>query len=129
MDNYRIILANDARFLRTTLRRLLNKTPNMEVVAEINSLDELPKALKETQANWVILSLPEENGLPSFILDEMQRYPHLRVLAVSGDGSHMRLEWVERWDRETGHFSVEDFKELFSITEPHNSASQAPLST
>lgn len=129
MELHRIILAHDARFLRTTLRRLLNKTPNLEVVAEINSLDELPDALKDTHANWVILSLPEEDGLPTSILDEMQRYPQLRVLAVSGDGSHMRVEWVERRDRETSHFSVDDFKELFSVAGSNSDASHAPLTS
>lgn len=110
----RIILAHETTFLRTTLRRLINKAADLRVVGEIDSLAEIPAALARTQADWLLLSLPEDHNLSPEILDELQRHPELRVLAISGDGSQMQLEWVERRNHETSDFSVQDFMRIFS---------------
>jgi DNA-binding NarL/FixJ family response regulator len=114
MSSHRIVLANEARFMRTTLRRLLDKSDQLEVVAEVDDLQQIPAVLERTQADWLLVSLPEENGLPSAILTELQRFPDLRVLAVSRDGSRTRVEWLEQFDQETGEFSVERFLNIFN---------------
>jgi DNA-binding NarL/FixJ family response regulator len=117
LNNQRVILAHETRFLRSTLKRLIAKSPELEVVAEVDRLEDLPAVLLATPANWLILSLPENSRLPAAILDALHRLPTLRVLAVSGDGSRMRVEWVERHDHETGQLSVQEFMALFSAPE------------
>ncbi len=117
LENQRVILAHETRFLRSTLKRLIAKSPQLEVVAEVDRLEDLPAVLLATPASWLILSLPENSSLPPDILDALHRRPSLRVLAVSGDGSRMRVEWIERHDHETGHLSVEEFMAMFSAPE------------
>lgn len=114
MAEKRIILAHETKFLRTTLRRLISKTEDLKVVAEVDSLAEIPKTLAHTQADWLLLSLPEDHNLSPEILDELQRHPDLRVLAVSHDGSQMQMEWIERRNHATGEFSVQQFMQIFS---------------
>jgi DNA-binding NarL/FixJ family response regulator len=114
MSEQRIILAHETKFLRTTLRRLITKANNLRVVAEVDNLDEIAHALAHTQADWMVLSLPEDHNLAPEILDELQRHSQLRALAVSGDGSQMQMEWIERRNHETSQFSVQEFMEIFS---------------
>jgi DNA-binding NarL/FixJ family response regulator len=119
MEVQRIVLAHDVTFLRSTLRRLIDKTEHLQVVAEVNRLSEVPKALETTRATWLLLTLPEDGELPVSILDAMEHFPHLRVLAVAKDGSQLRVEWLERRDRETSHLSVQDFMDIFDANTPH----------
>lgn len=114
MSSHRIVLANEARFMRTTLRRLLDKSDQLEVVAEVDELEKIPETLDRTRADWLLISLPDEDGLPSEILHELERFPDLRVLAVSRDGSRTRVEWLEQTDHETGEFTVEKFLSIFN---------------
>jgi DNA-binding NarL/FixJ family response regulator len=126
MDNQRVILAHDTRFLRSTLKRLIAKSPRLEVVAEVDQIENLPAQLQATPADWLILSLPENGDLPAAVLEVLQRQPDMRVLAVAGDGSRMRLEWIERRDREIGELSVPEFIALFSmpVNQPANDRSE-----
>lgn len=114
MSSHRIVLANEARFMRTALRRLLDKSDRLQVVAEVDDLDKISAAVERTQADWLLVSLPEENGLPNEILAALENFPDLRVLAVSQDGSRTRVEWLEQLDHETGGLSVAEFLKIFN---------------
>lgn len=116
MSLHRIVIANETRFMRTALRRLLDKTEAIEVVAEVDNLDRMPAVLERTQPDWLLVSLPDgDEGLPPEILSALEQNPDLRVLAVSRDGSRTRVEWLEQNDQYTGELSVAEFLKIFNI--------------
>ena len=44
-------------------------------------------------------------------------YPNIHILAVSIDGSRIRVEWMEHKEEEAENLSLEDFIEIFESFE------------
>lgn len=88
----RVILANRPRLFREMLLRVLSKDIDLEVVAEIVNLDDLPEAIRQTSAHWVLVSLLPSGNLPFYTDLLMNLYPKLSVLALAGDGSQMKVK-------------------------------------
>ena len=76
--------------LRELLRELLSHQEDMEVVGEVLDPLEILYAVRETEADLVVTTLPEsgEPGISSHLLAE---YPELLVLAVSPRRNRARL--------------------------------------
>ncbi len=80
----RILLADDHAIVREGYRALLEKQPNMEIVAEATSGEEAYSLYKEHQPNLVImdLSLPGQGGLAT--ISQIRKYnSEVRILVFS----------------------------------------------
>ena len=85
MKKIRILLANRPRMMREVVREMIEAQPDMEVVGEVLDPLELIVAVRETEADAVILALEgsEEPGLTSHLLAE---YPKLTILGLPSRG-------------------------------------------
>jgi len=61
----RIILVNGSRLLREMLHAVIYKVEHLQVVREVSNHEELPYAIEQLQAEWLVMSLPFDKGLPS----------------------------------------------------------------
>lgn len=95
MSPKRIILASDYRLVREMLKRAIDRVDGLMVVDEINQLSEIGESLKETPADWVVVSLSPDQGLPDYLDKLSADYPELRFMAVASDGSEVILRWLE----------------------------------
>lgn len=95
MTKQRIILANSSRLLREMLNRILRKTDSLKVVREVSDQKELPEAIQQDDAEWLIMSLPEDEKMPEWVDVYMMEHPSLHILTVSPDGGRVRLRWLE----------------------------------
>jgi DNA-binding NarL/FixJ family response regulator len=95
MTKQRIILANSSRLLREMLNRILRKTDSLKVVREVSDQKELPDAIQQDDAEWLIMSLPEDEKMPEWVDVYMMEHPSLHILTVSPDGGRVRLRWLE----------------------------------
>ena len=59
-NQQRIILTNSSRLVREMLNRILLKTNHFNVIQEISDYKNLSAAIEQYDADWVILSLPQE---------------------------------------------------------------------
>ncbi len=82
----KVILANDTLFLRGLLQRALHNAPQIDVVGVTGSLQQLASLLNASAADWVILSLTAEGGIPQVGSALLQAHPSLQVLAIAADG-------------------------------------------
>lgn len=114
MPEQRIILANGSRLLREMLNRILHKAEHLNVVKEVTDHRNLPSAIEQQDAEWVIVSLPTEDAAPGWIDTYMRRHPDIRFLTVSVDGSSIKMKWLESHEEDLSDLSL---PELIHILE------------
>ena len=108
MSEQRIILANSSRLLREMLNRILHKTENLEVIQEITDHKNLPTEIEKSDAEWVIMSLPGDHGIPEWVDHYIVDHPHVRFMAVANDGSWVKTKWLESHEEELDNLSLRD---------------------
>ncbi|MEO8355203.1 MAG: hypothetical protein ABI621_04765 [Chloroflexota bacterium] len=114
MPEQRIVLANGSRLLRDMLKRIIFKSENLEVVREVTDQKELASVIDRTNPEWVIISLPFDNGIPAWVDGFMASHPSVRFLALATDGSKIKLKWLEFHEQELNGPSL---NELIHILE------------
>lgn len=80
----RIIIVDDHTFVRVGLKELINKTPDMTVVAEAKNGQELFELLDRKRCDLVIMdiAMPEMDGVKT-IKEVRRRFPGQKVLFLS----------------------------------------------
>jgi DNA-binding NarL/FixJ family response regulator len=90
----RVLIADDHALLRASLRRLLDATPDMRVVAEVGSGDEILPALARGHVDVVVLDVSMPGGGFLQILGDLRhQHPDVRAIILSG---HAEDEFAER---------------------------------
>jgi hypothetical protein len=91
MQTSRVILANEPRLLRGLLRRVIARTPGLQVVGEAMDLSELSSLVNQYGAQWVVVSMWSQemalNVVQSLLIDQ----PTLSVLGLAADGSTAKI--------------------------------------
>ena len=90
----RVLIADDHAVLRAGLRRLLDATPDMRVVADVGSGDDILPALAREQVDVVVLdvSMPGA-GFLQILSDLRHQHPDVRAIILSG---HAEEEFADR---------------------------------
>jgi DNA-binding NarL/FixJ family response regulator len=117
MQPCRIILANGSRFLQEMLKRVIEKTPDLQVVGEIAGLAQLSSTIAKTEAEWVIVSLLPDGKIPEMVESSLIAHPSVRVLALAADGSQVKMKWIEPREKILDDLSMD---ELIAILRKHH---------
>lgn len=114
MSDQRIILANDSRLLREMLNRILLKADHLDVVQQVTNLEDLPAAIRQQDAEWIILSMPADNKIPDWTDAYLQEHPFVKIMTVSPDGSKVKMKWLDKREQD---FPNPTLQELINILE------------
>jgi DNA-binding NarL/FixJ family response regulator len=79
----KVLLANGPEVLRTGLATLLQQQSDIEVVGTVLDPIELLVAVGDTQADVVVLTLPDSGEMPGICSHLLHEYPQLLILALS----------------------------------------------
>ena len=92
MEPYRIVLADDHIMLRQGIRRLIEASPDMVVVGEVNDGLELLHLLKSVTTDMVVLdiSMPKMRGIEA-TYEIKAAYPDIKVLILT---MHKKPEYL-----------------------------------
>ncbi len=104
----RIILVNSSRLLREMLHVIFGKTEHLQVVREVSDQEELPSAIEEFEAEWLVISLPLDKGVPNWVDQYISKHPFIRFLAVSTDSSKVKMKWLEPHEENLDDLSLND---------------------
>lgn len=119
MAEKRIILANSSRLVREMFNRILNKADNLEVVQEVTEHEKLPAGIEKSNAEWVIMSLPVDRGLPGWVDEYIVEHPQVHFMAVANDGSWVKTKWMEYHEEELENLSLKNLIHILGgIMEP-----------
>jgi len=119
MEPQRIILANVPRFLEEMLKRALANVPGLQIVGEVADWMTLPLAIKQTDAQWIIVSWPSGHPKLQTANELLAAHPTIRLLNIATDGGHITMQWVEPHKQAIDEFSLNDLITL--LTNPPRS--------
>ena len=103
-----IILANNPRLLRGMLKRVLQNVPDLVVVGETSDSKGLLAMIEQTNAKWIVLSLPVDGKIPEEAETILSVHPNVFVLAVAADGSRVKVKWRELYEKELKGLVLDD---------------------
>ncbi|MEJ2757121.1 MAG: hypothetical protein P8046_01445 [Anaerolineales bacterium] len=119
----KIIVADKNRLLREMLTKAINRNHNLRIVNILDSHDRLFEIAQKRQADWIILSLPnDQEDLPLEVKEILVNFPDVGVLVVSPDGRHMRVKWLEVHEQILDGMDLDGLINLLSasvVTETH----------
>jgi DNA-binding NarL/FixJ family response regulator len=119
MKPYRVILANQPRLLRSLLRRVLQKSADMDVVGEVTDLDNLPPKVEQTNAQWVIVSLWRNGDFPEAFRSLLVKHPALCLLGLAADGSQAIIRCPGAAEFAVSNLSLESLFAALRSREPN----------
>lgn len=91
---------------------MIARNPDLQIIGEVNDLAESSKLIQQMDADWVIVSLSPEEGLPEDTEALLHSHPTVAILAVSTDGSHVRMRWIEAQERVLDGLTLANLIEL-----------------
>jgi DNA-binding NarL/FixJ family response regulator len=94
-----ILLVDGSRLLREMLRRVIDKTEGLRVVAEVEQADQLVETIKEYHPDWLILFQHTLRGMPGVIEHLLQENRDLQIAILSTNGKQARMKWIEYHDK------------------------------
>ncbi len=118
MESQHILFVSVPRFLSEMLRRTLANVAGLQIVGEVADWAMLPAAIRQTGAQWVIVSLPSDRETSQAVEALLASYPAIRLLNVATDGGHITLQWVEPRAQTIDDFSMGELVALLTSQPP-----------
>jgi len=98
------------------------KDGQLQVVKEISDHHNLPSAIEKYDAEWVIVSLPNNQKVPAWVDEYMAEHPPVRFIAVSSDGSQVKIMWMESHEKNYDDLTLEDLIHILESKPSHAGA-------
>src|SRR5438128_41022 len=89
VEKSRVLIGALSRLEQLRVKRLLESQPDIDVIGPIADAIELLLAVREIDADAVILPLQDDGEEPGLCSHLLAEYPGLLVLAVSAGGRHL----------------------------------------
>ncbi len=118
MEPQRILLVNLPRFLAEMLRRALADVSGLQIAGEVSDWAQLPSAIQQTGAQWIIASLPSGQDTAHAVEVLLALFPAIRLLNVATDGGHITIQWVEPHAQTIDDFSMHELVALLTSQPP-----------
>ena len=118
MEPQRILLANLPRFLEEMLRRAFADVAGLQIAGEVSEWAQLPAAIQQTGAQWIIVSLPTGPDTAHAVEVLLALFPAIRLLNVATDGGHITIQWVEHHEQTIDDFSLPELVALLTSQPP-----------
>jgi len=83
VDDIQVLLAVESPMLREALRETIRREPILNMVGEVSDPVDLLVAVRQTQANVVIMTWPETDGVPGVCSHLLLEFPELVVIGIS----------------------------------------------
>jgi DNA-binding NarL/FixJ family response regulator len=80
--------------MRELVQATLSDHPDIEVVGEIQDEPEILPAIDQTHADCLIIAQEESGNRPSICDFVLEKYPHMKILAVAPGGDDSMFYWV-----------------------------------
>ena len=100
MKKIRILLANNRpRIMREVMKQLIERQPDMEIVAEVLDLSALNRVAEEAAADVIIVALEDSDAL-RLGRQLLAERPEMAILALAAQGNAAFIEQVRLGRRE-----------------------------
>lgn len=115
MSAQRVLLVDGSELLRGILRRVFEKSPGFLVIGEIKDLRAHPEVILDSPPDWIVVSIQPGGHMPAYIRELMvTKFPSIRLLGVSTDGSEVVIEWAGVRGKEYRGISLDQLQQIMN---------------
>ncbi|MGH9733900.1 MAG: hypothetical protein ACRD8A_04845 [Candidatus Acidiferrales bacterium] len=94
MKSVRVLVANRPRLMRELILATVSDQEGIEIVGEIEDETQIESAVAEMLPDFLIVALDGHNRLPDSCVTVLQKYPSLRVIAISPERGNTMFYWT-----------------------------------
>ncbi len=94
MKPIRVLVANQPRLMRELVLATISEQPDIEIVGEIPDNTEIQQAVEQTHPDFLIVALEECDQLPVTCRPLLEKYPHMKILAIAPDRNTTIFYWA-----------------------------------
>src|SRR5688572_28451648 len=94
IDAQRIILISGSRLLGVMLHKVICREDHLEIAQEENSDEELPAAIQDTEAEWVLMALPFDTSFPHWVDGHLAEHLSTGFMAIFPGSNKVKLKWL-----------------------------------
>jgi DNA-binding NarL/FixJ family response regulator len=93
MQKVRVLVANRPRLMRELVLATIADQPDIEIMGEVGDDSEIIQIVTESKPDFVVVAL-DKTGQRPLVCDELlQKYPHMKVLALAPERNSMLFFW------------------------------------
>jgi len=94
MKPIRVLVANRPRLMRELVMATISDQPDIEVVGEIQEESDIQAAVDQTQPDFLIVALDDQDRLPGFCQSILQSHSQLKIIAIAPDRNSTIFYWA-----------------------------------
>lgn len=94
MQKIKVVVANRPRLMRDLVLATISDQPDIEIVAVSDDEAALLEILERERPEFIIISLTQSDDRPRICDELLERFPHLRVLALAAERDSSIFYWV-----------------------------------
>lgn len=94
MNAIRVLVANRPRLMRELVLATISDQPDIEIVGQVQDDVEMEEAVLQTRPDYLIVSLEDSDCLPTSCRILLERYPHLRFIAIAPNRESTICYWA-----------------------------------
>jgi len=90
----RVLVANRPRMMRELILATFADQPDIEIVGEVASDEEIPKTVEKTLPDLVVVALDEPGRRPRVCDVVLRRHPQIRIIGVDTKQNYSVFFWA-----------------------------------
>ena len=94
MKTIRVLVANRPRLMRELMVATISEQPDIEIVGEVEDESRLASEVEKARPDFLIVALEEFNEIPNECHSLLQRYPQMKIIAVSSERNSSMFYWA-----------------------------------
>jgi chemotaxis response regulator CheB len=94
VEKIRVLVANKPRLMRELVLATIADQPDIEIVGETDSEQEVTELVERTRPDFLVLGLEEQEKRPALCGFLLGRYPEMKVLAVAPERNSTVFYWA-----------------------------------
>lgn len=94
MAAVRVLVANRPRLMRELVLATISDQADIEIVGQIQDDSQIPDEVERTQPDFLIVALDESDSFPAVCQILLERYPHMKIIAISPNRDSTMFYWA-----------------------------------
>ena len=94
MQKIKALVANRPRLMREMVLATISDQPDIEVVGVLEDEAVILESVEQAHPDFVIVALDESEKRPAICDVLLERFPHLRILALAAERNSTILYWA-----------------------------------
>jgi len=94
MKKVRVLVANRPRLMRELVLATISDQPDIEIVGELQDDAEIVELVEKLHPDFLIIAQDEAGRRPSICDFALERYPHLKILALAPERNYSVFYWA-----------------------------------